>query len=256
MRERPILFSAPMVRAILDGRKTQTRRVIKPQPTMKGRWMEWCHKGVLITEQNVAWHPFAEGFPRALATPGLGYLCPYGRAGDRLWVKERWRPYVAHSCALDACDCGDVEIEYRADGEKRYFHDATINEASPDWTLPKAADRGDVTPLFMPRWASRLTLEVTGVRVERLQDISEADVLAEGFITREGAAAFNYDGTREYFIPEQLESDPTGPVAAGGNVSARQAFRRLFESINGAGSWDANPWVWVVAFRRVEATRG
>lgn len=162
MKEQPILFSAPMVRAILEGRKTVTRRVVKP-----------TYQSIEEREDGRLW-PWREDLNRA---EDYWYPCPYGQLSDRLWVKERWRPVVAHNCYETACDCSDINVRYAADGEIRYFADSTIPS---EWTLPKAADRGDVTPLFMPRWASRLTLEVTGVRVERLQDISEWDAIAEG----------------------------------------------------------------------------
>lgn len=249
MRELPILFSPPMVRAILEGRKTQTRRVVK------GIRNDNCLslRRASAKKAGVITH--------VMDAPEHG-LCPYGQPGDRLWVKERWRPVVAHSCYENACDCSDVNVQYAADGEIRYFADCDI---PTEWTLPKAAARGDVTPLFMPRWASRITLEVTGVRVERLQDISEADAIAEGIERASGifscAPWRNYQGDR-------LFSAPTA------------SFRSLWDSLNGPpepkhirqrrkkekpvdrpiklypNRWNANPWVWVVEFKRIEVARG
>lgn len=214
MRERPILFSAPMVRALLAGTKTQTRRVAKYQPISSSRF----RSGYYVTRPG-------DKKERSVSTDApaflLGDLCPHGTVGDRLWVKETWRPHVAHGCALDACDCADVNVEYAADGSVEYFDDYKINRASPDWCMPKAADRGNVSPLFMPRWASRLILEITDVRIERLQAISEGDCCAEGV----GSPI-----TRDYKKPK---------------------FQALWESINGAESWAANPWVWALTFRRV-----
>ncbi|WP_202842081.1 hypothetical protein [Luteimonas saliphila] len=197
MRERPIPFTAPMVRAILAGRKTQTRRLVRPQP-----------------------HPDR---PPRIAVGVRGWdgnqfttvRSPYGLAGDRLWVKETWRPRAADSP-------WDLVVRYAADKQDRWFYDEEFGDK--DWNMPKAAARGNVSPRFMPRWASRITLEVTGVRVERLQDISEADVQAEGCM-----------------------GSPLGPGADA------LLFPTLWDQINGAGAWNANPWVWVVEFKRVTA---
>lgn len=228
MRESPILFSAPMVRAILDGRKTVARRIMKPQPTWgshpKGNGSMYC----------------AEWKGRLLGLDGarewLLAQCPYGKPGQRLWVKETHRPRVVHSHGMDACDCADVEVEYQADGEIRFYSDGYIDDHSSGWCLPKAAQRGNFVPsIHMPRWASRITLEVTGVRVERLQAIDRAGALAEGIIdlSTPTHTAFGVPGA-------SLAQHPV------------RAFELLWESLNGAGSWDANHWVWVVEFRRIE----
>lgn len=164
MKERPILFSAPMVRAIQAGTKTQTRRIAKPRKYPSLLSGEWSDQYVL-DEGNREW---------------LMRDFPYGEPGDRLWVKETWRPRISHACSMDACDCDDVHVSYAADGQRsegRYFTGYQIPDS---WLMPKASKRGAVSPLFMPRWASRITLEITGVRVERLQDISEADAQHEG----------------------------------------------------------------------------
>jgi hypothetical protein len=196
VKERPILFSSSMVRAILDGKKTQTRRVVKnPERFEHLRDCAFCS--------------------------------PYGHVGDHLWVRETWRPSISHHCAMDTCDCADVNVRYAADGESRFFSERNIDH---EWLLPKAARTGNVSPLFMPRWASRLTLEITGVRVERLQEISGDDAIAEGAPLRESAAT------------------------QGGDIRI-DAFADLWGSINGkTHPWSSNPWVWVIAFQRVEAT--
>lgn len=177
MKERPIIFSAPMVRAILSGAKTQTRRVVKP-----------IHMATVGAEQ----------FP-------ILAICPYGRPGDRLWVRETWK-HIEGGAIYDASggtiDAFDPETIYRADRPNRYG----------PW----------MSPIHMPRWASRITLEITDVRVERLQDISEDDAYAEGVKHSEH-----------------------------GGITARDGFQRLWESINGAGSWDTNPWVWVIEFKKL-----
>lgn len=202
MKERPILFSAPMVRAILDGRKTMTRRVVQGAPTWESSYVLGVHQGVW----GIHAHVDAIGAFRA--------RCPYGEPGDRLWVRETWAEFVD----VVTIDGSHVELGrdfiYRADGEDQKRH--TVWRPS----------------IHMPRAASRLTLEITGVRVERLKDITEADAIAEG-LTRDG------DGWR---------GAPKLPWFA----SPIAAFRSLWESINGGGSWDENPFVWVVEFRRIE----
>lgn len=192
MKERPILFSAPMVRAILAGNKTQTRRVVK------GQALEWLD---------------AVGFtPEYTALPENG-LCPYGEPGDRLWVRE--------TCRAEELPAGLDGVRYSADN-----HFEPIKNTPGDsfrWMHLNAyrAEAGAVVPsIHMPRWASRILLEIVSVRVERLQDIGEEDALAEGMF----GCTF-------------------GPV---------DGYRHLWETLNGPGSWSANPWVWVVEFRRVD----
>lgn len=184
MKERPILFSAPMVRAILAGTKTQTRRAVKHPALATLSFVVDCGEG---------WWGDEEG--------AVQVCCPYGQPGDRLWARETF--YY---------DQEDAELLYRADGE----FDSEQVDSGYKWQ----------SSIHMPRWASRITLEITGVRVERLQDISEGDAKAEGVIR-----------------PRPLvDDDPCTHI---------DAFGDLWESINGPGSWDKNPWVWVVEFRRV-----
>lgn len=186
--ERPILFSAPMVRAILDGRKTQTRRVFVPPP------------------------PFAPGddIDVQLAT---GSIAPRFAVGDRLWVRETWSgPYRMGDIPPRDWLPG-LPIWYWADGAP----------AAGDWTKPKPS-------IHMPRWASRITLEVTEVRVQRLQDISKEDARAEG-------ASLDMIYERE-------------------SPSFRAGFQVLWTSIHGPGSWDANPWVTAITFRRIDQAGG
>lgn len=184
VKERPILFSGPMVRAILEGRKTQTRRVKKPQP---------IDLGVIHIVGQIK--------------------CPYGQPGDRLWVRETFCP--------DWCD----EVIYRADDPTgRAARDAGYSH-EPKWK----------PSIFMPRWASRIDLEVVGIRAERLQEISEDDALAEGCEPGGGAC-----------------SGPMDPVEYDG-YTASDEFAALWDSINAkrGHSWESNPWVWVVEFKRV-----
>lgn len=227
MKEHPILFSGPMVLAILEGRKTVTRRVVNPQPSRDEHgFMLWEHRGVLITEQNTAWAPFDDGFPAAIAD-GLQWVCPYGKPGDRLWVREAWVA-DAQVNAVAPRDLSQGEpILYPADGAVRQTGCAMI---TPGVTRPS---------IHMPRWVSRILLEVTAVGVERLQDITEEQAVAEGVERPENIRDVDvWDGAeRELF---NAMNQP------------RDRFKRLWADINGVESWDANPWVWVVEFKRVE----
>lgn len=222
MSERPILFSGEMVRAILAGKKTQTRRVIKPQPqALNDRgWFEYRGK----SRGKCTWNAFVT--KAVLGTAPIEEWCPYGQPGDRLWVRETWNTVDYE------VDYPGVCIRYKASeptpGVLRQSEDYWISwdivekhGDNPDKYMD-ANFRSDWRPsIHMPRWASRITLEVTGVRVEQVQDISEADVQAEGCETGS-----------EYWYDE---------------------FRKLWNAINdkrGFG-WYTNPWVWVVEFRMV-----
>jgi hypothetical protein len=222
MKERPILFSAPMVRAILDGSKTQTRRLVKPQPT-SGEWplldialdMRGNRVGAAVWWMDENDQHNGET------------LCPYGQPGDRLWVKETHAP---------AADCWGA-------WERRMRMDST----GPAPLIHYRADGGDPfvekwrPSIFMPRWASRIKLEITGVRVQRLQGISKEDAKAEGI--DEWIKRGFVDATNGKPWESAVRFDATCPF--------RGAFGSLWESINGAGAWDANPWVWVVEFKRI-----
>jgi hypothetical protein len=202
-KERPILFSAPMVRAILDGRQTQTRRIVKPQP----------HAGVRKS-------PFvASGLEDG---HGRGLRCPFGAPGDRLWCRETFS--YTHNDAQGFSDTG--EVWYWADG----------NPQDGDWSKPRPS-------IHMPRWASRITLEITDVRVQRLQEISEEDAVAEG--------VFRPTGERTP-IGQVVETHNGGSLIYAVRGQACECFRDLWQSIHGPGSWEASPWVWALTFRRVE----
>ncbi len=233
MKERPILFSSPMVRAILEGRKTQTRRVVnfgKNAISPNGPYIEDGPPGSLK-------HAIHEG--QKISTRAA---CLYGVPGDRLWVKEGWRPRIAHSCAMNTCDCGDVSIKYMADGEERYFPDGSMPD---EWTMPKAASKHSVTCLFMPRWASRITLEITDVRIQRVQEISEEDAKAEGLRIHENPNCSLGCGRYMYTAFPGAHSL--------WELDARTAFKNLWDSINGKKHpWSSNPCVWALTFRRVQ----
>lgn len=222
MRERPILFSGPMVRALLDGRKTQTRRVMKQAvgPSLS----------VGIDDETavaeLSWlygdGPGHEVHERIQKVP-----CPYGAPGDRLWVRE--------TCRAEELPDGLDGVRYSAD---RAFV-AIPGSAADRWIGLNAyrGQKGAVVPaIHMPRWASRITLEVTGVRLERLQRITEEDAEAEGT------------------APAWIDADDNETVHAAAKPTYRQGFARLWRDINGAESWSANPWVWVVEFKVITAT--
>ncbi len=229
MKERPILFSAPMIRAILDGRKTQTRRVVKPQPPSAHRFAGFTVSSTHTDDEGKA--VWASSDVSALLKDAHRVRCPYGAAGDRLWVREAWNgPFFTEDEALDVDDLSLFDVPercaYKADGG----------------TTPEYIDADDnlvckwCPSIHMPRWASRILLEVTDVRVERLQEISEADARAEGASYHDGRGVGHSGWRHDY-----------GDVHA----NARSAYARLWKHIHGPGSWDANPWVWVVEFRRV-----
>jgi hypothetical protein len=206
--DRPILFSAPMVQALLAGTKTQTRRVVTPQPP---DWVS-CYNERLVDAHFWCEHDRDDDSMRHWPSYEHGLPCPYGAPGDRLWVRETWGP----------CDGGAC---YRA--------------SERDGVLP---DGGRWHPsIHMPRWASRITLEVTDVRVERLQDISEADAIADGVKHSQRAVS---PSKADPCWWDYLQDEPN-------YRNARDSYASLWEKINGAGSWDANPWVWVIEFRRI-----
>lgn len=230
MADRPILFSSPMVRALLDGRKTQTRRIIKPQPpeiVTSAGVMSRSNEG-----QTDEWS-WLSGDPRDIDTWGCeGEFKTRFRPGDLLYVREHWRTREAYDALAPHKLVGDEPIFYIAD---RHISG-----------LPS----GDRTSLFgkhrqamhMPRWASRLTLTVTDVRVQRLQDISEEDAIAEGIYRVDGFTMRNGSDHADWsWQSEDCSFDLNGS-------NAREGYERLWNSINGTGSWEANPWVVAVSF--------
>lgn len=220
VRERPILFSDRLVRAILDGRKTQTRRVVKVQPP---EW--WTHPRATAAGQRDSgeWrytNPFG-GASSVTATIGP---CPYGGPGDRLYVREAWATPSSYD-HLSPTDALELMRTRLPGGRPQIWYRATTR---PD-VIERFAARGDRwrPSIHMPKGLSRITLEVTGVRVERLQEIRPDDVVAEGI--------------------ENPHLYPDDPLLI-------DAFARLWDQINASRGygWDANPWVWVIEFRRVE----
>ena len=215
MTERPILFSGPMVRALLAGQKTQTRRIVKPQPPV-----EAVSAGVISSgnpEANGLWSWLDSTDIEWASQIGGDFRCPYGLPGDSLWGRETWQLHERFT------DVG--RVVYAATAGRSW------TEAHQDIPIAKVGDcrakpfqQGFRPSIHMPRWASRLTLDVTAVRVERLHDISEVDAEAEGV------------------------QEPSLVPILGAFWSSRDGYAKLWEHINGKGSWAANPWVWVVTF--------
>lgn len=215
VRERPILFSGEMVRAILDGRKTQTRRVIRPQPLLladcfdrPGGWI-WP-PGSEPGEDGSRWPADATD-----ASPVMADHCPHGQPEDHLWVREMWRMSGGPQSQF---------VVYRAD--------ETRNPLDGFWAEVQRYGTNWRPSIHMPRWASRITLEVTGVRVERLQDITEEEAEQEG---SNGCSAES---------PCPI-SDLSKPFVCG--------FAQTWNSLNAKRGypWQSNPWVWVVDFSRL-----
>lgn len=224
MKERPILFSAPMVRAILDGTKTQTRRVLKRQP--------WA--SCSIDEGFDGESPFVFS---ALGGYGPGYevtetrtpcISPFGQPGDRLWLREAWMPDPPCDGTWNYTEWAGCRIGQIAAVPDQFRKPEFCNYRA---TWPHKEDGMLWTPgIHMPRWASRIDLLIKSVRVERLQDISEEDAKAEGC--------------------EPVCMTPTGEDN-GSAIYGLGGYIELWESINGPGSWEANPWVWAIEFERV-----
>jgi hypothetical protein len=249
MSDRPILFSGEMVRAILEGRKTQTRRIMKVQPT-PNQWVTVEHYHPIVIDRHGDMQPGEEIFGAHWNDGECGLRCPYGAPSDLLWVRETWcltRDTLDWETGGDAasyewnedmygdplqCLNGDglgasAALHYPADGE-----DNTPSEMWPCIGLNgKVLRKKEIRwrpSIHMPRWASRITLRITDIRVERLQDITEDDARAEGV---------------GYKNPGYL------PGTKGNWIGS---FAYLWNKINGPGAWEANPWVWVVSFERVK----
>lgn len=250
MKERGMIFNGEMVRAILDGRKTQTRRIIKPQPevtlsgSLSGTWLSRPLNGLLLPKiEDIAIH------------------CPFGVVGDRIWVRETWATLGNEDgCSVDWNDnlCKGNEKSaariYRASCEQRHGDFGL-------WSIPDDADwkphtenekfEGAWRPsIHMPRWASRILLEISDVRVERLNSINEHDAIAEGL------AEISKDGRiYKYGVPDRDGYPGTDDCGWPWHEWERypiSAYRKLWESIYGDDSWQANPWVWVIEFKRIE----
>jgi hypothetical protein len=213
-RARPILMSTPMIHALLDGQKMQTRRIMKPQPTN-----EW------------AWNPHSKTNPLDYSREVWDRFCPYGKPGDLLWVREK------HSYAM--VEAGTSKRLH--DSPPLYFAD------DPHWDGPKWKPS-----IHMPRWASRLTLELMKVQVQRLHDITAEDARAEGLacVTKDDGKTFKYG------LPD-LDGFPGcdnhGWAWKDWHIDPRQAYKKVWDDINGHGSWNQDPFVWVLSFKVKQA---
>lgn len=210
IKERPILFLAPMVRAILEGRKTVTRCPVKATKAHAD--------GFMMLDHGKGWRPYNAFGDFASDHEGMEYpiACPYGKLGDRLWVRETCFINDYREASVPEQERADCEIHYRADGIPDFEGEEELIRWRPS--------------IHMPRWASRILLEVTDVRVERLQDITEEQALAEGIKKHSDGGYHVEDG--KHFSDSPVES-----------------FACLWSSVG--GDWDANPWVWCVSFKRI-----
>ncbi|EMO2287735.1 hypothetical protein REY87_001020 [Klebsiella variicola] len=245
MKERGMIFNGEMVRAILDGRKTQTRRIMNVQP--ESNQFGLLHITSSTKRSDIGKYHWAESNATGNHVRSKLFSCPLGSVGDRIWVRETWAILGNEDgCCIDweekICK-GDERSAariYRASCEQK------PNNYGP-WSIPDDADWKPYTKdyqyegawrpsIHMPRWASRILLEITDVRVERLNAISEEDARAEGIID---GGCLNCG-----------EPEPCG--CANPEPDATDAFAYLWQSIYGQENWNANPWVWVIEFKRVE----
>jgi hypothetical protein len=239
MKEHPILFSAPMILALLAGTKTQTRRIIKPVDVVKicgitGELRHDRHNGSLDWAEAFLNHePVTYGYPdgKEKLVSELPSVSPFGTPSDRLWVRE--------TCRAEELPDGTNGVRYLADSHFQPINNTA--EAGKEWVklYHYGKRRGaTVPPIHAPRWTSRLLLEKVAGRVEQLQSISEADARAEGVGRDDGG---------EYGIAYKDYLNQNG-----GFRKATESFRTLWASIHGLGSWEANPWLWVEEFKRIQ----
>jgi hypothetical protein len=244
VKERPIIFSGPMVKAILEGRKTQTRRVVKPLPIWFNR-VHTCSGDIDPATGTTYRHDCLSD-----STGEFYKFCPYGAPQGRLWVRETWQPIRRNSpeqdakikASLDRLERGEVkdivaEVQswpFPPSGERQLLYAADFG----DWAYDVDSDlKPWRSPLFLPRELSRITLEIISVRVQRVQSITEADAIAEGVDRHNHSARW-----------------PDGDPGTMGDV-ARRNFARGWDYLNAKRgySWDSNPWVWVIEFKKLEA---
>jgi len=226
MKERPILFSTPMVRAILEGRKGQTRRIVKHPIRQYQNSLQKCLSFHIDGGGNwVGWSSNRASLPKetkVIYSNGEGIKCPYGQPGDILWVRETWAFLEGPPSEQD--NTTDWGFCYKADD-------------------PHIADKWKPS-IFMPKEACRIRLEVTDVRVERLNDITDDDAKAEG-VYFYGWDDYHQDDYKNYLYDDKNYDD-------WGVQTAKESYETLWESINSKGSWKKNPWVWVITFKRIQ----
>lgn len=226
MTERGMIFNSEMVRAILDGRKTQTRRIMKVQPENS----ELGLRRVVESKNGIddGKYFWSQSDATGLKSRSKPFACPFGTVGDRIWVREAFR---VHSRATDV-----ATLVYKA-SERNSWTEQT--HRVPVAVCNKPATPEKWTPsLHMPRWTSRILLEITNVGVQRLQDISSGDAVREGICQLPASGRYCLSPGDQYF--------------GGASHSAKEVYSWLWSSIYGEESWKANPWVWVIEFKRVE----
>lgn len=244
MKERGMIFNGEMVRAILDGRKTQTRRIVKGVPSSHD-FHGWVMSSTSAKDEGKAC--WAVGKSPLLNHP-IRIRCPFGEVGDRIWVRETWG-VVSHELDEDgriqpwSPDRPATDIHEMPFGNG-YYSGHAIYAADGDFTCGDDDGYEDgrscwKPSIHMPRAACRILLEVTGVRVERLNGISETDAEAEGI---DMEALFDSQDCYDCIADHNMTGRPT----------AKGAFKYLWESIYGEEGWKSNPWVWVIEFKRVE----
>ncbi len=256
-KERPLLYSPPMIRSVLADIKWMTRRLVTAKTN--------C--GTPFNQTPDAWEWTGSGFKSRLGNVEHPVVCPYGVPGDRVWCKEGWRP-IPKIGFESGGHHRDVTVRYMADGAERTFFSVPA-----DWKVPKAAAKGNVTCLFMPRWASRITQEIEAVRVERLWAITEEDAKAEGVDPASGPneeslecsncpwkgdeeVAIRVDDPEDdwwYACPRCNEVCAHFPMD---ELGARGAFAVLWDTINPDKPWASNPLVWVLTFKREGKSMG
>lgn len=234
MAERGIIFNAAMIRAVLDGRKTQTRRVMKGQPPENWKPlnidMEPDYTARTYTKAVIDRKGYMQAGPDVFGVSDdvWGAICPFGQPGDHLWVRETFR---VHSRATDV-----ATLAFRA-SKRQSWTQQTRRVPIGECNKPVSAEAW--TPsIHMPRWASRIELEITSVGVQRLQALSPGDAVREGLIKLPASGRYCLNEGDQYF--------------GGASHDAREVFSWLWSSIYGEKSWQANPWVWVIEFKRVE----
>jgi hypothetical protein len=239
-----------MVRAILDGRKTQTRRIMKVQP-----WPDATVEVGLYHPHRIDRHGESQPGPATFGAVwdhqdivnggDAGLRCPYGAPSDLLWVREAWRAWSQYDDWPPSRLPPGVDVQYIAD-------------ASAPWSSRYRS------PRFMPRWASRITLRITDIRVERLHEITEADARAEGCEARPFPGPW-WQGYRDLGDGQLFQQQAVGETAPDWMIepkkmpptpwldrSARDGFRSIWMGLHGPDAWEVNPWVWVISFERVK----
>lgn len=233
MKERGMIFNGEMVRAILDGRKTQTRRALSDRQL----------KMISVAADAGECYPLESGHDHKNSQSYYREWCQFGAVGDRIWVREAYR-FPASLDDVSPTGVGEMAVAtgYRKPWAPTFYE--FTGTFSDGWkgfeTPPKVSGAGKIRPsIHMPRWASRILLEITDVRVERLNAISEEDAEAEGI---DMEALYDSQDCYDCIADHNMTGRPT----------VTGAFKYLWESIYGEESWKANPWVWVIEFKRIE----